>query len=330
MHPQDELVDEPIVVEPSADEGIETGCTTIVVADDSPVDRRLVERLLALTMPVRLIPAENGAEALLMIDKHDPDLVLTDLNMPGMSGLELVQAIRLRNPTVPTILMTAHGSEEIAIQALRCGAASYVAKRRLHADLVETVQDVLSLAQQDRQQLQLRDCWMNTQFEFCLGNNMDLVPALVRHLQQYLRSFRHCDDTEQLRMSVALNEALHNAIYHGNLELDSNLREQGSDAFYREAQLRSERDPYASRRVMLWACESPDETRYVVRDEGPGFDFARALEQDPCDPDQLMRASGRGLFLIRTFMNEVRFNSEGNEITMINRRHAARQAGAGE
>jgi CheY-like chemotaxis protein/anti-sigma regulatory factor (Ser/Thr protein kinase) len=317
LHPQDELA-----VEVSTDGRIEARAAKVVVVDDSPTDRLLVERLLSLAMPVRVIPAENGTDALQVIQEHDPDVVLTDLNMPGMNGLELVQAIRQRHPAVPTILMTAHGSEEIAIAALQSGAANYVAKRRLSADLVETVQDVLSLAQQDRQQLELRECWMNTQFDFCLGNDMAPVPALVTHLQQYSRSISNCDKTELLRVSVALNEGLHNAIYHGNLELDSNLREQGSAAFYREAELRSEREPYAIRRVVLSACESPDETRYVIRDEGPGFDFARVLEQDPGDPEQLTRASCRGLFLIRTFMNEVLFNSDGNEITMIHRRQA--------
>jgi CheY-like chemotaxis protein/anti-sigma regulatory factor (Ser/Thr protein kinase) len=323
LHPQDEFA-----VEAGTDGRIEAEGAKIVVVDDSPADRLLVERLLSRAMPVRVIPAENGAEALQIILEHDPDVVLTDLNMPEMNGLELVQAIRQRHPAVPTILMTAHGSEEIAIAALRSGAANYVAKRRLSDDLVETVQDVLSLAEQDRQQLELHECWMNTKFEFCLRNDMALVPALVAHLQQYSRSIWHCDRTELLRVSVALNEGLHNAIYHGNLELDSNLREQGSAAFYREAEMRSEREPYASRRVTLSAFESRDKTRYVIRDEGPGFDFTPMLEQDPGDPGQLTRANCRGLFLIRTFMNEVLFNSEGNEITMVHRRQACPQLAA--
>jgi CheY-like chemotaxis protein/anti-sigma regulatory factor (Ser/Thr protein kinase) len=317
LSPQDQRV-----AEASAEGQTESGAAKIVVVDDSPVDRLLVERLLSLAMPVQVIPAEDGAEALQLIRQHSPDVVLTDLNMPGMDGLELVQAVRRQHPTVPTILMTAYGSEEIAIAALRSGAANYVAKRRLSADLAETVQDVLSLAQHDRQQLELHECWMNTQFDFCLGNDMALVPALVTHLQQYSHSIGHFDKTELLRVGVALNEGLHNAIYHGNLELDSNLREQGSAAFYREAELRSEREPYVSRRVMLSACESRDESRYVIRDDGRGFDFARVLEQEAGDPGQLTQASRRGLFLIRTFMNEVLFNSAGNGITMIHRRQA--------
>ena len=240
--------------------------------------------------------------------------------MPELDGLELVETIHSRFPLVPTILMTANGSENIAIQALKRGATSYVAKRRLSHDLVETVQEVLALSRRDKQYLRLYECWNNTQFEFSLENDTTLVPVLVMHLQQYLRSVRHCDETELVRVSVALNEALQNAIYHGNLELDSALRDIENDTYYREAALRRSREPWSSRRVWLSACESRAEARYVIRDEGLGFDVARVLADDPTDPQNLTRLSGRGLLLIRTFMSEVRFNPQGNEITLVHRR----------
>jgi len=308
-------VAEVVRVLPPARDGVQ-----ILIVDDSPIDRRLVERLLTAAMKVHIVMAENGVEALKAIEEHPPDAVLTDLNMPELDGLELVETIHARFPLVPTILMTANGSEEIAIQALQRGAASYVAKRRLSHDVVETVQEVLSLSHRDKQHLRLHECWNNTQFEFSLENDTSLVPVLVMHLQQYLRSVRHCDETELVRVSVALNEALQNAIYHGNLELDSALREDNNDTYYREAAIRRSREPWAGRRVLISACESRHEARYVIRDDGPGFDVARVLADDPTDPQNLTRLSGRGLLLIRTFMSEVQFNSQGNEITLVHRR----------
>jgi len=121
-------------------------------------------------------------------------------------------------------------------------------------------------------------------------------------------------------VSVALNEALQNAIFHGNLELDSALRDVHSDEYYSTAAERRNRAPWRGRRVRLSASESRDEARYVIRDEGPGFDVARVLADDPTDPKNLTRLSGRGLLLIRTFMSEVGFNSQGNELTMVHRR----------
>ena len=57
---------------------------------------------------------------------------------------------------------------------------------------------------------------------------------------------------------------------------------------------------------------------FVVRDEGPGFDTSRL--PDPTAPENVAQVNGRGLFLIRTFMDDVRFNERGNEITMTKRR----------
>jgi anti-sigma regulatory factor (Ser/Thr protein kinase) len=60
-----------------------------------------------------------------------------------------------------------------------------------------------------------------------------------------------------------------------------------------------------------------EEARYVVRDEGPGFNPSKL--PDPTDPSNLERVSGRGLLLIFTFMDEVKYNATGNEVTMIKR-----------
>ena len=78
---------------------------------------------------------------------------------------------------------------------------------------------------------------------------------------------------------------------------------------------RRRQEPYRSRRVQVTATDAPGESVYVVRDEGPGFDPANL--PDPTDPANLEKASGRGLLLIRSFMDEVRHNASGNEITLV-------------
>ena len=83
------------------------------------------------------------------------------------------------------------------------------------------------------------------------------------------------------------------------------------------AQRRREK-PYLTRRVYVTARESPAEAVYVIRDEGPGFDPSQL--PDPTDPSNLDRVSGRGLLLIRTFMDKVHHNAAGNQITMVKRR----------
>ena len=107
----------------------------VLVVDDSAMDRHLAGSIIQKMGNCQASFAENGVEALAMMQQTKFDLVLTDMLMPEMDGLELVQAIRSKYPMIPVILMTAHGSEELAVQALHAGAASYVPKRDLANDL---------------------------------------------------------------------------------------------------------------------------------------------------------------------------------------------------
>lgn len=291
---------------------------TVLVVDDSAVDRRLAGALLEKNCACTLAYAEDGQEALRLMARQRPDLVVTDLQMPEMDGLELTTTIKSEYPLVPVVLMTAQGSEEVAAQALRRGAASYVPKRNLARQLHVTLAGVLDLAQARRDQQRVLDCLQRTERTFRLGNDLSLLPPLLGHLRESLASLKLGDDNDVFRVSVALREALHNAIGHGNLELGSppGLGEDEADQRFSE---RAQQPPYRDRHVWLTVRESPAEVVYVVRDEGPGFDTSKLPA--PGDLAAFEKAGDRGLTLIRAFMDEVRFNDAGNEITLVRRRH---------
>src|SRR5687767_6853983 len=107
----------------------------LLVVDDSPVDRRLVGGLLGKQRDWVVEYAETATEALAKLDDGPFDLVITDLIMPDLDGLALVAAAKKSHPLVPVILMTSKGSEEIAVQALKTGAAHYTPKANLARDL---------------------------------------------------------------------------------------------------------------------------------------------------------------------------------------------------
>jgi CheY-like chemotaxis protein/anti-sigma regulatory factor (Ser/Thr protein kinase) len=298
--------------------------TKILIVDDSPVDRLLAGRLLEKPAdpddPVdhpglTVSYATSGNDALAALKKERPDAVLTDLQMADMDGLELVQQIRVKYPLTPVILMTAHGSEDMAVKALQMGAASYVPKRDLAKDLRDTVTSVLESSQAKRGRRRLMGSLTYTEAEFVLENDPALIPHLVGHLKETLAEMTELDDTTLLRVSVALREAVLNAMEHGNLELDSALRENDGAAYHKLAEERRQQKPYRDRRVTVRVRETPREAEYIVRDEGPGYDPATL--PDPLDPANMEKASGRGLLLIRTFMTEVRHSERGNEITMV-------------
>lgn len=291
---------------------------TVLVVDDTAVDRFLAGAIIEERPGWTAKYAEDGRQALESLRNSTPDLVLTDLQMPEINGLELVEAIRREFSAVPVILMTAHGSEDIAVAALQKGAASYVSKQNLAKDLVPTVVSVLNLAKTHRNHQQALECLAEAEYHFVLANDSARVQPLVSHLQDQMLHMGLADKNGLIRIGTALREALINAIEHGNLELTSELRELEDDRAYVElVESRRQLPSYRNRCVRLSVHLSRREAVYVIRDEGRGFNPS-ALP-DPTDPRNLEKLSGRGLFLIRTFMDEVRFNDTGNEITLIKR-----------
>jgi two-component system NtrC family sensor kinase len=100
----------------------------ILIADDNRDIREFLEQAVLTPAGYRVRSVGDGLSALTLARELLPDLVITDLQMPGLQGLDLVRRLRLDRPTLPVILMTSEGSEQVAIETLRAGAADYLAK----------------------------------------------------------------------------------------------------------------------------------------------------------------------------------------------------------
>lgn len=262
--------------------------------------------------------AHNGREALERIEPSPPDLIVTDLIMPDMDGLELVEAVRNRYPWVPVLVMTSYGSEEVAVRALRLGATSYLNKASLNGQVIELIDEVLAVGGEHRTRHQLLESLTRAEFHFTLENDTRLIPALVHHVQESVMRLHFCDESGCMRLGIALCEALSNSIIHGNLEISSDLRDNDESAYHALVAERRKTKPYSDRRVLVMARVTHDEVSLVIRDEGPGFDANKL--RDPTDSANLDLAGGRGLFLIRAFADEVYHNTFGNQLTIIKRR----------
>ena len=295
----------------------------ILVVDDSAVDRLLAGGLLQ-KQGWDVLFAEDGEQALSSLAVNSPDLIITDLQMPEMNGLELVQKVRQSHPLVPVVLMTGKGSETIAVEALQAGASSYVPKSQLADMLVEITTRMIALAGEKKTKKTLMRRLESMACRFVLSNDSAMLTSLVSHLQGILGEMELLTDGEILRVGVALEEALLNAAFHGNLEVSSELRELDHAAYYELAQTRAHESPYQQRSIYVDVNIDSTGLTYVIQDEGPGFDPG-ALP-DPTDPAYLERPFGRGLLLMRTFMDQVTFNDTGNRVTMLKQRAASANA----
>jgi CheY-like chemotaxis protein len=291
--------------------------TRVLVVDDCAVDRTLAGEILKRDTGFTVEFARDGEEGLAKIAQSPPDLVLTDLQMPGVDGLQLVSTVRERYPRVPVILMTSQGSEEIAFRALQVGAASYVPKSLLPENLRVTVSKVMQAAIDESHYFKTMSCLTRSDRIFTMPNDASFFTPLVVHLQEECMALGLCDVSQRIRMGVGLGEAFANAMFHGNLELSSSLRENDCDAYHHLAEERRRQSPYQERRVEVQVRLAPERAEFVVRDQGPGFDPTSL--PDPTDPANLDKITGRGILLMRSFMDEVFFNDKGNEVTMIKR-----------
>jgi anti-sigma regulatory factor (Ser/Thr protein kinase) len=245
-----------------------------------------------------------------------------DLLVAGVDTLRIdsqwLATVRERFPDLPVVLVTGRGrAHEQTVKALLVGAATFVPRDRLTRDLVTTIERIVSLSCHDSAPA-VGTVLTETRHHYTLPNDRKDVAPILRHIQDELGRFDICEKSERLRVAIALEEAMINAIVHGNLEVSSKLREQGDDTFEQAIAHKRSTSPYRDRKATLVAAFSPHHATFVVSDEGAGFDPNDV--PDPTDPENLIKPHGRGLLLMRTFMDHVEHNEIGNEVTLIKRK----------
>lgn len=146
------------------------------------------------------------------------------------------------------------------------------------------------------------------------GNDTDSANNFADRLADELVARGHVAGGERDRIGVALKEALYNAILHGNLGVDSELKQEGFAPFEDEVERRRQRKTFQIRSLIVEARFEPDAARITITDQGEGFDPDEVPDPADADPGQL---HGRGLAMIRAFVDDVTFNDAGNEITLV-------------
>ena len=116
---------------------------SVCLVDDQNLVRQGVRSLLDLADDIRVVAeCADGAQAVQMIPQVKPDVVLLDLRMPNMSGLEVLQALSARNELPPTIILTTFDDDQLVLQGLKAGARGYLLKDVSLEQLVEAVRTV--------------------------------------------------------------------------------------------------------------------------------------------------------------------------------------------
>ncbi len=119
--------------------------TTIVLADDHHVVRQGLRALLEAESAFRIVgEAGDGLDAVQQVERLRPDVLVLDLMMPGLSGLEVTRQVRQRSPKTRVVILSMHANEAYVLEALRAGAAAYVLKESTSVELVHAIHEAIA------------------------------------------------------------------------------------------------------------------------------------------------------------------------------------------
>jgi len=117
----------------------------IIICDDQAIIRDGLELLLRLDRDIEVVgKASDGAEALELVERHRPDLVLMDLKMPNMNGIEATRLLRERFPSTKVLVLTTYGDDQWLFDVLRAGASGYLLKDTPRADVIKAVKGTVA------------------------------------------------------------------------------------------------------------------------------------------------------------------------------------------
>ncbi|PIE17588.1 MAG: hypothetical protein CSA65_08565 [Proteobacteria bacterium] len=291
----------------------------ILLVDDEALVREELGGLLD-DEGFEVITGRDGAEGLTLFHDERPDMVITDVRMPRVDGLSLVAQIRQESPTTPVTVITGHGNETTAIQALRAGVIDFIKKPVRFDDLIAALsrmQAALQLVRNEPPRLpssaRLREhCWV-----YELDNERGAIPNFVDAVLD--TCFNGIDRTLAMELSLALRELILNAVEHGNLGLTYEEKTHALEEGRLEQLLedRRQKAPYQDRRVGVVVRRDREQLTFEVQDDGEGFDW-RALP-DPMDPSNLLADHGRGVLLARMSVDELSYNEPGTRVTVVKR-----------
>lgn len=257
----------------------------------------------------------SGEQALSLLKTQAAEfgLVLSDVRMPGMSGLELLQRCRGLKDMPPVAIMSGHADMDMTIQALRLRAMDFLVKPFGVAALRELVQRAHALAHSQPDFARSRLPIERERWSMEMRTQTSAVPAICAQIMSVLQARLPSVERDSVRLALA--EALNNAMVHGNLALGSELKEAGDwEGFEAELERRQQDPAYGERKIFVEVDAGLDGLTIAIEDQGKGFDPASL--PDPTDPAALLNNSGRGVMLMRFAMDEVRWNARGNRVEM--------------
>ncbi len=191
---------------------------TIMLVDDHPLFRKGLQQLIAVEDDLCVIGEyNNGQDAIEGAIEHDPDLIILDLNMQGMDGLETVRQMREKGVTSRVVMLTVSDSEEDVLTAMANGADGYLLKDMEPEDIIENIKQAVlgRLALSDRLTKVLAQSWNNPKkspeedlLKSLTGRELEILSLITKGLSNKLiaRELRITDSTVKVHVKHLLKK----------------------------------------------------------------------------------------------------------------------------
>jgi CheY-like chemotaxis protein len=284
----------------------------LVVEDEAPIRQLLRRTVEGLGYQVEL--AEDGSVGLEKFKTFEPDIVLTDILMPKKNGLELLADIRRLNSDAIVIMVTAFGSADYTLQALRLKANDYIIKPFRPKQLKEYLDKYSSFVNNRTIEQELLGRFTERHYKLEFGNHLEMVNRLADRLM--LETQNAIPRQSRLGVHLGLVEMITNAIEHGNLEIDFHMKsdalEGDPDDWINLLKAQMNKKELADRIVQIEFTMNKEFCEWIIADQGPGFDWKN--RPDPDDPEMLLAANGRGITLATLQFDELEYNETGNRV----------------
>jgi len=285
----------------------------LIIDDEKPV--RDVLNIALTEEGYKTFEALDGRQGIELFKSSEPDIVITDVMMPGIDGIEVTKRIKSHRDDIDVIIMSGFGTEELVINALRAGASNYLKKPIMFDELFKIL-DELIFRRENRKRFEIaKDIVLREQKEIVLENEVSNVWGAVN---QILFNVHAVADPSTIEgMSIGLYELIINAIEHGNLGI---TYEEKSNALQKNGyrvllEQRRENADHEGKHVTIRCEYSQNELSIEIRDQGEGFDLSNL--PDIHDPETMMSDHGRGILLATLFYDSIEYTDPGNCVKIV-------------